>query len=78
MLSALKKEEHGTGIVIRLFNPYLTRQTAASINSSSLQHGETANLGETPEGHILKAQHGSLHIEPLTPCQVQTYIVKKK
>lgn len=78
VLSALKKEEHGTGIVIRLFNPYLTRQTAASINSSSLQHGETANLGETPEGHILKAQHGSLHIEPLTPCQVQTYIVKKK
>ncbi|MEI0739838.1 hypothetical protein VQ056_29750 [Paenibacillus sp. JTLBN-2024] len=50
---------------MRLFNPYLTRQTAASINSSSLQHGETANLGETPEGQILKAQHGSLTLNRL-------------
>ncbi|MGE6631890.1 mannosylglycerate hydrolase [Bacillus sp. NPDC077027] len=78
VLSALKKEEHGTDLVIRLFNPYLERQTAASIYSSSLHHGETANLGETPEGHTLRELDGGLSVHPLKPCQVQTYIVKKK
>jgi len=77
-VSAIKKEEHGEGIVIRLFNPMKESVTKGcielkrSVNESyEAMLDETFNLNDT-----VNVEGNTIIPKPLSHCKVQTIVIK--
>lgn len=77
-LSSIKKQESGTGLLIRIFNPMKTDNTKGKIIfNKEYKKSYYAMLDESYlEENEIPAENGSINPKSLSHCKLQTIIIK--
>lgn len=77
-LSSIKKQEKGTGLAIRIFNPMKTDNTKGKIIfNKEYKKSYYAMLDESYlEENEIPVENGSINPKPLSHCKLQTIIIK--
>lgn len=77
-LSSIKKEENGTGLIIRIFNPMQSEATKGKITfSKQYEDAYYAMLDESYlEESEISIEDRSITPRPLSHCKVQTIVIK--
>lgn len=77
-MSAIKKEEHGDGIIVRLFNAMKEEKTTGKIVlNRDIKSAYNAMLDESyDKENIVKVNAQSISPNSLTHCKVQTIVIK--